>query len=79
MLDSSSNSQSNLLKVVLQPLLEDFQYWFDKGRSLLETRKLNFLSSEQQLDLLERVNQAQREVVASQALFTATGWQAVSP
>ncbi|HEY9629920.1 MAG TPA: DUF2605 domain-containing protein [Coleofasciculaceae cyanobacterium] len=77
MLESSSNfpSESELLKTVLQPLLEDFQYWFAKGRSLLETHELDFLGVEQQTALLERFKQAQQEVGVSQALFAATGEQ----
>ena len=77
MLDSGSSfqSQSALLKTVLQPLLEDFQYWFDKGRSLLETHRLDFLSAEQQADLLDRIKQAEQELAASQALFSATEGQ----
>ncbi len=78
MLDSGSSfqSKSDLLKTVLQPLLEDFQYWFDKGRSLLEASRLDFLSAEQQADLLDRIRQAEQELAASQALFSATDGQA---
>lgn len=77
MLDSSPSfqSRSDLLKTVLQPLLEDFQYWFNQGRSLLETHRLDFLSVGQQADLLERIKQAEQELAASQALFDATDGQ----
>jgi Protein of unknown function (DUF2605) len=77
MLDPIPNSQPevDLLKTVLQPLLEDFQYWFDRSRSLLETYRIDFLDQEEQMALLERVKQAQQEVSSAQALFQATGGQ----
>jgi hypothetical protein len=68
-------SEQELLKTVLQPLLEDFQYWFSRSRSLLETERITFLSEEQQSDLLERVRQSQREVTTAQMLFQATNGQ----
>ncbi|GAB4345634.1 MAG: DUF2605 domain-containing protein [Cyanophyceae cyanobacterium] len=68
-------SETNLLKAVLEPLLEDFQHWFGRSRSLLESEQLSFLSVEQQHQLLERVCQAQQEVNAAQIMFRATGAQ----
>lgn len=68
-------SEPNLLKAVLEPLLEDFQHWFGRSRSLLESEQLSFLSEEQQGSLLERVCQAQQEVSAAQIMFQATGAQ----
>lgn len=62
-----------LLKSILQPLLEDFVYWFGRSCTLLETEEIAFLSAEEQSDLLARVKQAQQEVGAAQALFQATG------
>lgn len=67
--------EPELLKTILQPLLEDFQYWFVRSRSFLETERISFLSNEQQFNLLERVKQAQREVSSAQMLFQATGGQ----
>lgn len=67
--------EPELLKTVLQPLLEDFQYWFGRSRSFLETERISFLSNEQQFRLLERVKQAQQEVSSAQMLFQATGGQ----
>jgi predicted flavoprotein YhiN len=68
-------SEQELLKTVLQPLLEDFQYWFSRSRTLLETETITFLSKEQQSDLLERVKHAQQEVSTAQMLFQATNGQ----
>lgn len=67
--------EPELLKTLLQPLLEDFQYWFGRSRSFLENEKLSFLSKEQQSQLLERVKQAQQEVNTAQMLFKATNGQ----
>lgn len=67
--------EPELLKTVLQPLLEDFQYWFGRSRSFLENERISFLSTEQQFQLLERVKQAQQEVSSAQMLFQATGGQ----
>ncbi|MGF1536198.1 MAG: DUF2605 domain-containing protein [Elainellaceae cyanobacterium] len=71
----SGYSQSELLQAVLQPLLDDFIYWFGKARSRLERHELTRLSTAQQADLLARVHQAQQEVIAAIALFKSTGQQ----
>lgn len=72
---NSNPPEHELLKTVLEPLLDDFQYWFSRSRSLLEAEKITFLGSEQQADLLSRVKQAQQEVSTAQMLFRATGGQ----
>ncbi|BAZ04630.1 DUF2605 domain-containing protein [Calothrix sp. NIES-3974] len=61
--------ESELLKSVLSPLLEDFQYWFGRSQNLLETERLSFMSDEEQADLLTRVKQAQAEVSTAKMLF----------
>jgi hypothetical protein len=67
-----NSSEPELLKTLLQPLLEDFQYWFDRSHVLLTTQSIEFLGAEQQADLLARVEQAQQEVSAAQMLLQAT-------
>jgi GAF domain-containing protein len=74
-MSQSQPSEQELLKTVLQPLLEDFQYWFSRSRSLLETEDITFLSKEEQTDLLERVTLAQQEVNTALMLFQATNGQ----
>lgn len=69
-------SESELLKTLLQPLLEDFQYWFDRASYLLESERIEFLPEAQQFDLLARVRQAQQEVSVAQMLLQATEGQA---
>ncbi|MEG3906672.1 DUF2605 domain-containing protein [Microcoleus sp. Pol12B5] len=72
---NSNLPEPELLKALLEPLLEDFNYWFDRSAKLLETEEIPFLSEEDQSDLLARVKQAQQEVGAAKALFQATGGQ----
>lgn len=73
---SSNAPEPELMKAVLQPLLNDFQYWFGRSISLLESETIDFLSEHEQQDLLGRVRQAQQLVSASQSLSQATGNQA---
>ena len=68
-------SQADVLQAVLKPLLKDFTYWFNQSRSLLERHDLPHLTTDQQADLLARVQQAQQDVAAAKALFQATGCQ----
>lgn len=72
---NSNLPEPELLKALLEPLLEDFSYWFDRSAKLLETEEIPFLSDEDQSDLLARVKHAQQEVGAAKALFQATGGQ----
>lgn len=65
-----------LLKAILDPLLEDFNYWFARSKTLLETEKLSFLGEQGQADLLSRVLQAQQEVTTTQMLTQALGGEA---
>ncbi|NJP09780.1 MAG: DUF2605 domain-containing protein [Leptolyngbyaceae cyanobacterium RU_5_1] len=71
----SNPAHSELLKSLLEPLLEDFQYWFKRSQTFLEVNEISFLAPEQHADLLAKVIQAQREVSAAQALFKVTGGQ----
>lgn len=67
--------ESELLKTLLQPLLEDFKYWFGRSRTFLENEKVSFLEPQQQSELLARVKQAEQEVNTAQLMFQATGGQ----
>lgn len=65
----SNLPEPELLKTVLQPLLEDFEYWFARSQTLLETEHLPFLDKQDQSDLLTRVKVAADEVKAAKMLF----------
>ncbi len=69
---ASESNQQQLLKAILEPLLDDFQYWFSHSRQRLESEQLAVLSPVEQADLLQRVKTAQEEVSAVQSLFQAT-------
>lgn len=66
---------TELLKTVLEPLLEDFEFWFERSRKLLETETIQFMSDQEQSDLLSRVKQAQKELSTAKLLFNATDAQ----
>ncbi len=71
----SNLPNADLLKSVLEPLLEDFQYWFERYRQILENEKIQFMSEEEQYNLLKRVKNAQDELNTAKMLFTATDQQ----
>ncbi|AFY78866.1 MAG: DUF2605 domain-containing protein [Hydrococcus sp. C42_A2020_068] len=75
-MSNSHPTEHELLKTILEPLLEDFQYWFSRAHTLLESEQISFLSPEEQAHLLKRVKTAQQEVNAAKMLFKATGEQA---
>jgi len=67
---------SELLKAVLEPLLEDFQFWFKRTRTLLEQERLDFLEESVQSDLLSRVRKTQQQVTVARSLLEATEQEA---
>lgn len=71
----SQPTENELLKTILEPLLEDFTHWFSRSRLLLESERLSFLTVEEQNDLLERIKNAQQEVATAHLLFKTTGGQ----
>jgi len=74
-MSDSNLTGTELLKTVLEPLLEDFQHWFRRSRHLLETEQISFMSEPEQSDLLWRVKQAQDELNTVRMLFAATDKQ----
>ena len=75
---STPPEDADLLKSVLPPLLNDFQHWFERTLSMLESQKISFLTPTEQSDLLARVRTAQQQVSVSQALSSATDSRAGS-
>jgi Protein of unknown function (DUF2605) len=72
---NSNLPEPDLLKTVLEPLLDDFQFWFSRSRTLLEAEAIPFLQEEQQADLLARVIEAQQEVGTTRSLLKVTNGQ----
>ena len=68
--------EQDVLKTVLEPLLEDFQYWFASTRTLLESERLSFYSESEQAELLEKIKYSQQKITTAQMLFKATEGQA---
>jgi hypothetical protein len=66
-------TEKELLKTVLEPLLEDFQYWFGRSRTLLESEQMSFFTAQEQAELLARIVHSQQEVQTAKMLFQATG------
>lgn len=71
----SQPTEKELLKKLLGPLLEDFNYWFSRSRSLLESERISFLSLEEQDNLLNRIKQSQAEIKTATMLYQATDGQ----
>ena len=63
----------NLLQELLDPLVEDFAYWFDRSLKLLENNRIEFLSQDEQDDLRDRVRQASAELTSANQLYKLTG------
>jgi hypothetical protein len=70
-MSSPSLPESELLKELLQPLLEDFQYWFSRTRTLLESEAMPFLNPDEQAERLAQIVQVQEQVQAAQGMFYA--------
>lgn len=65
-------TEKELLKTVLEPLLDDFQYWFERSLSLLKSEQMPFFTAREQTEILEQIVRAKQEVQTSQMLFKAT-------
>lgn len=72
----SGNASEPLLAKVLQPLLDDFQYWFQRSLDLLERETMPFLDGEEQPQLIQQLHQAMGETRTAAVLLKATDGQA---
>ena len=75
-MSSKQPTEKELLKQVLEPLLDDFQYWFSRSLTLLESERLPFYSEPEQAEFLEKIKLAQKEVNTAKMLFQATDGEA---
>jgi hypothetical protein len=71
-MSSKQPTEKELLKQVLEPLLDDFQYWFERSLNLLESERIFFFSEEEQKQFIAKVRSAQQEVSTAKMLFQAT-------
>ncbi len=74
-MSNTANPDHEMLRQILEPLLEDFAYWFDRSQNLLSGERLTFLTEAEQSQLLQRVQTAIKEVGVATSLFKATGHQ----
>lgn len=75
-MSSKQPTEKELLKQVLEPLLDDFQYWFSRSLNLLESERMPFFSEDEQAELMEKIKTAQAEVSTAKMLFKATEGEA---
>ncbi len=69
-------TEQELLKNVLEPLLDDFQYWFKRSHTLLKSEQLPFFSAQEQEELLKKIEQCWQEVNTAKILFKVTDGKA---
>jgi hypothetical protein len=74
-MNNTASPDPEMLRKLLEPLLEDFTYWFDRAQKLLSSQRLNFMAEVDQTKLLDRVDHALKEVNVAIALFRVTGHQ----
>lgn len=67
--------ETTLLAQVLSPLLDDFQYWFQRSLSLLDQGPLQGTSTDDQNQLRLRLREAMAETQTAAALLAATDGQ----
>jgi len=72
---NASAAEIELMQSLLEPLLEDFKFWFGRSLELLEREQLNFMTAETQADLITRVRNVMGEVNAASALYKITDKQ----
>jgi hypothetical protein len=75
MSSASPSEETTLLAQVLKPLLDDFQYWFERSLTFLEQESITGLTKDQQADLVKRVNTALAETQTAAVLLKATEGQ----
>lgn len=74
--EHSGNSDQPLLQTILEPLLDDFQYWFDQSHRLLTSPKSSCLETEYRQTLLGQLDTAGKEIATARTLLAATNGQA---
>ncbi|MEM1311613.1 MAG: DUF2605 domain-containing protein [Cyanobacteria bacterium P01_C01_bin.70] len=65
-----------LVQTILEPLLDDFQYWFSETKRLLNSPKAECLAASDRQALVEELNEAEQSVGTAKTLMLATGGKA---
>mgnify|MGYP005849658181 CR=1 FL=1 len=71
----SSSAEIELMQSLLEPLLEDFRYWFTRSLDLLEKEHLSFMTADTQAEFTEKIRSIIGEVNAASSLFQVSGKQ----
>jgi Protein of unknown function (DUF2605) len=71
----STFQDSDVLKYILEPLLEDFDYWFGRSLLLLEKEEINFLTEPQKNDLITRITNTLQAVKTAKMMYKLSGEQ----
>jgi Protein of unknown function (DUF2605) len=71
MFELPPSADPELLKALLEPLLEDFDYWFSRSIALLESEQMSFMTRLAQQELLGRVVESLSAVTAMRSLMVA--------
>jgi Protein of unknown function (DUF2605) len=72
MFELPPSADPELLKTLLEPLLEDFDYWFSRSKTLLESERMEFITESSQQELLGRVVEGLGAVSVMRSLMVVT-------
>ncbi|MEM9005820.1 MAG: DUF2605 domain-containing protein [Cyanobacteria bacterium P01_F01_bin.86] len=74
--ESPNPPDKPLVQVLLEPLLNDFQNWFQEYKTLLTSSQAGCLAASQRHELVEQIEHAQQEVSTARTLLLTTDGQA---
>jgi len=69
---SADQPDKPIVQEILEPLLDDFQYWFGETKSLLNSPKADCLAAGDRQSLTQELNEAQQAVATARTLMLAT-------
>jgi len=72
---SANQPDKPLVQEILEPLLDDFNYWFDETASLLQSPKADCLAEGDRQRLTHELDEAQQAVATARSLLLATAGQ----
>lgn len=74
--ESSHQPDQPLVQSILEPLLDDFQYWFGEAETLLNSPEANCLDERDRQQLAAQLHTAKQEVATARTLMLATAGNA---
>jgi hypothetical protein len=69
-------SEPDLIKELLSPLLDDFEFWFERSEKLFTSEAMLGTEATTQAALLNQVREAKQSVAAARSLLNVTEGQA---